>query len=638
MAAAEEAFGRFDVEGVIVHLSAAIRELTAAGDRRPAALACARLADVYSSYLVNHVAAAPWLARAERLLADESPCVEEGWVAVALMGCDVADPALLRERADLALDRARRFDDRELEIKALADGGLARVQAGEVPAGMAMLDEAMALACGDPGDVVLRSKSACSLYTACYYTADFERADAWSRLFRRAGLLEPRSGIGAVLTSHCDTVRAMMLVHCGRWAEAEAVLLAADSAVDAVVPGASWHPPIALADLRILQGRLDEAERLLLGRDASIQALLPLARLHLARGDVELAAATARRGLRLVAGDRLRAIGLLAVAVEADLARGDLAGAEAAVAELGARLGAQDLPGLRAEAARIEALVYVASGRVGEAAAVLRSAQAEVASRELPLLALRLHLALAGVLEAQQSAEATIEARAAAACAGELDVVLGTADAALLDRLTSGGRSPAGRRQLTTLSRDGAWWTVTDAAAIVRLRDTKGLRYVAALVAHPGVERHCFDLVDLVEGVEPGVDRRRLGDAGPAMDSAGRATLRREVERLRQAVEDALATGADDRAAALQAELDDVVGELARSFGLGGRPRRASAASERARLNVTRSIRTAVSTVAAALPAAGGALDRRVRTGTYCVYAPVPGDEIVWRSEVFSAD
>ena len=60
----------------------------------------------------------------------------------------------------------------------------------------------------------------------------------------------------------------------------------------------SWHPAIALAELRIQQGRLADAEVLLLGKDAHLQALLPMARLHLARGDHDLARATANRGLR----------------------------------------------------------------------------------------------------------------------------------------------------------------------------------------------------------------------------------------------------------------------------------------------------------------------------------------------------
>lgn len=69
-------------------------------------------------------------------------------MAIAGLGCDVSDPGVLIERADLALDRARRFGSLDLEVKAMADGGLARVEAGRVAEGMVLLDEAMALACG----------------------------------------------------------------------------------------------------------------------------------------------------------------------------------------------------------------------------------------------------------------------------------------------------------------------------------------------------------------------------------------------------------------------------------------------------------------------------------------------------------
>ena len=96
------------------------------------------------------------------------------------MGCEVDDPAVLLERAELALDRARRFGDVNLETKALADGGLAHVQAGRVTEGMAMIDEAMALACaGDGGRADSTAKSVCSFFTACYYAGDLGRVEAW---------------------------------------------------------------------------------------------------------------------------------------------------------------------------------------------------------------------------------------------------------------------------------------------------------------------------------------------------------------------------------------------------------------------------------------------------------------------------
>lgn len=289
---ADDAMSAGDFNGAVGHLAAAVHGLTVAGDKRQAAMTSAQLGALFS--LAGHkVEAAPWFSRAMRLVQDEPPCVEQGYVAVANLGCDVDDPAVLLERAQLALDRARRFGDVDLEVKALADGGLAQVQAGRVTDGMAMMDEALALVCGGcTHDVAVICKAICSFFTACYVAADLERVEAWSRPLRERGFMG-QSGEGpAFLGSHCESVRGTLLCDVGRWGEAEGLLMRAFSDIEKAIPGRAWHPPIALAELRIRQGRLAEAEALLLGRDDHMQALLPTARLHLARGDFELTRAT----------------------------------------------------------------------------------------------------------------------------------------------------------------------------------------------------------------------------------------------------------------------------------------------------------------------------------------------------------
>jgi hypothetical protein len=138
-----------------------------------------------------------------------------------------------------------------------------------------------------------------------------------------------------------------------------------------------------------------------------------------------------------------------------------------------------------------------------------------------------------------------------------------------------------------------------------------------------------LDLVDRVEGVGT-VDRRRLGDAGELVDASARTAYRHRIEALRSEIDDALAMGAEDRAEALQGELDALVGQLAQAFGLGGRSRRGSSAAERARLNVTRALRAATARVSEALPEAGPVLDQRLRTGLYCAYEPADTDPVRW--------
>jgi tetratricopeptide (TPR) repeat protein len=631
MEQAQEAFARFDVEAVLRHLADAVRGFTEAGDPCRAALACAQLGDAMS--LVGHVTAArAWFARAERLVADLPPCVEQGWVAMASMGCEVDDPALLLQRSELALDRARRFGDLTLETKALADGGLALVQVGRIDEGMAMLDEAMALACSGASDRLdVAGKSACSFFTACYYAADFGRFGSWSGLLREHGIIGSDPGVQAYLSSHCDSVQAYLLVELGRWGDAEALLEKAIAEFEAVSGAPSWHPAIALADLRTLQGRCTDAETLLLGKDQTPQALLPAARVHLARGDVRLALAAATRGLRAMGtSDRLRAVDLLLVAVEAHVALGDLDAARAELADLHRRVDGLDHPALHARLAAAEARGLAAAGDPTGAARVLQDAVDELDPLAHPWRCALLLLDLAHCEERAGDADAAERAaHAAADVLDGLDVVLDPSTPALLARLTDGERavSPA-PTTAAALRREGAWWTASCGGTTVRLRDSKGLRYLAELVAHPGGERHALDLVDRVEGVGE-VDRRSLGDAGPLADAAARTAYRHRIEELRADIADAQADGRDEAALALQEELDVLVLQLASAFGLGGRGRVAGSAAEKARLNVTRALRAALAKLAEALPGPGAALDRQVRTGLYCAYEPAPG-EVTW--------
>lgn len=633
---ADGALNASDGDAAVGHLSAAIRTLTALGDRRQAAMVCARLGDLYANALGNGTAARAWFLRATRLIEEEPPCIEQGWVAVAAMGCDVDDPTVLLARAELALARARQFGDVNLETKALADGGLACVQAGRVAEGMAMLDEAMALACGPADDVDAAGRSVCSFFTACYFAADFDRASSWADALRRRGLIGQAPGVALFLSNHCDSVEATALCELGRWGEAEAILKRAIKDFEAGMGMPSWHPAIALAELRIRQGRLAEAEMLLLGKDGHLQALLPAARLHLARGDHDLARATASRGLRAIGDDRLRAADLLAVLVDTELAVGDLSAATAACDDMTARAEGLDMSGLHARVAAVRARLLAAAGDVADAIATMEMAVDRLPPTGVPLLRATLLVDLVRLHHrAGNRAAAKVEAgRAAAALAG-LNMVFPPDDLVLLERVGAAGKATRDvRMRLTaTLIREERGWVVACSDIRCRLTDTKGLRYVAELVRSPGVERHALDLVDRVEGVGIegyALDRRRLGDAGELVDAKARTAYRHRIEALRAEIDDALDAGAEDRAEALQAELDHLVGQLAQAFGLGGRGRRASSALERARLNVTRAIRAATARVSEALPEAGPVLDRRLRTGIYCAYEPDEGDDVRW--------
>jgi hypothetical protein len=191
--------------------------------------------------------------------------------------------------------------------------------------------------------------------------------------------------------------------------------------------------------------------------------------------------------------------------------------------------------------------------------------------------------------------------------------------------------------------REGEYWTVIFDGVVVRLRDAKGLRHLARLLAHPGREFHAVDL-EAAQGppgpvaVGPGgrggsgelAVRPDLGDAGVLLDAAAKAAYRARLGELEAEVEEAEAGNDPGRVAKARQEREFLVAELARAVGLGGRDRRAAAHAERARLNATRAIRAAMTNLAEANPALGRHLSSTVRTGRYCSYTPDPRVPITW--------
>lgn len=168
------------------------------------------------------------------------------------------------------------------------------------------------------------------------------------------------------------------------------------------------------------------------------------------------------------------------------------------------------------------------------------------------------------------------------------------------------------------LRRDGDTWELVFAGEVGHFRDSRGFRMLARLVAEPGreVSALALDGSGEGEGAAPG----SLGVE--ALDATAVRAYRARVTELREALEEAESAHDLYRCERLRGELASLEGELARGLGLGGRVRRLAAPSERARINVQRRIKDALSRVSATLPEAGRHLERSVRTGSMCVYTP----------------
>lgn len=414
-------------------LEQAYHALRRQGHHRKAALVAVSLGRLHHDSIGDQPVGNGWLARALSLVEAEEPCIEQGWALIALVGCNVADTERLLITADRALSIARTFGDTELECKALANSGLALVSLGRTAEGMTRLDQAM---------VMLRSRECpspftgphivCDLLSACERAVDLGRAESWLRTLEEMGAVQPPDRQPSFLFTHCRIAYGVVLCETGRWTEAEVALRMSEALAAHHGRSNRVASRAALADLLVQQGRLDAAAALLEGHDDRIEALTPLARLHLARGAPELAAAVARQGLRLLGGDRLRAARLLTILVDAELAANRRTGAVEAAARLATIRAASDVPGIAALEARARGHVAVHGGDMGAARTAYADGLAVLRDGGWPLLRAGLHLDLAQVEAPSDRSGAIAEASAALAIYQRVDALGAQRAAALL--------------------------------------------------------------------------------------------------------------------------------------------------------------------------------------------------------------
>jgi non-specific serine/threonine protein kinase len=191
------------------------------------------------------------------------------------------------------------------------------------------------------------------------------------------------------------------------------------------------------------------------------------------------------------------------------------------------------------------------------------------------------------------------------------------------------------------LEQEGDVWRITYAGVTIRVRHSRGLALLSHLLRRPGEELHVQTLDLLVPSAGAAGERLPvdpdalpqdgmslgLGDAGPVIDDRARAEYRRRLADLRAELDDAERCNDPGRAAAARAEAEQLGEELRAAAGLHGRTRRMSSDVDRMRIAVTRRIRAAIEHLGKLHPALGDHLERSVRTGFACCYAPGAGPE-----------
>jgi class 3 adenylate cyclase len=343
-----------------------------AGERRRAAMVAIALVKDYFAKRSSSIASA-WVSRAERLLADEPECVEQGHLerlrgVIAYEAHADFDAAL--RHAEQAFAIAQRFGDRDLHAVALHDQGRALVAQGDVAGGMALIDEATAAAVA--GDLAPYNTAVvyCNTITACEELADYRRAGEWSDAAKRWCERQSITGFPGM----CRVYRASIMRLRGAWAEAEQEARRACDELRTFNVSYTAEAFYELGEVRLRLGDLAAAEEAFeeahdLGRDPQPG----LALVRLTQGKLSGARSCIERALDEEPRPLQRAR-LLPAQAEIAIAAGDLEKARAAAAELESVADAYGTDVLVAVARTVRASLALAEGDAGAAVKTARDA------------------------------------------------------------------------------------------------------------------------------------------------------------------------------------------------------------------------------------------------------------------------
>jgi ATP/maltotriose-dependent transcriptional regulator MalT len=358
----------------------------------------------YLSNLDNPTVAQGWIARARSAAVTTSDERLDGWLWL-MEGYTCDDLQRQRELLDKVLHLARRLPDPDLELSALADLGLAMVTSGDISGGLALLDEAMAgtLAgeCARLDTVVWAS---CSMLTACGLAGDHKRAAQWCGA---ADSFAAKYGC-PFLHARCRAHYGRVLVATGDWVAAETELLRALSMAADLGREPRVEALVGLAELRLRQGAIEEAGQLLATAGDAPEVSSVYAEVLIAAGHPDRAVALLRSQLASRGQGEPASLILAAGLVDAHLASGDIASAEAVAGSLPG--AGNEHPQALALTKRATGLVAAERGELAVAAARLREAASEFDRLELPFHAARTRFELAQAASVADPSLAVIEA------------------------------------------------------------------------------------------------------------------------------------------------------------------------------------------------------------------------------------
>jgi DNA-binding CsgD family transcriptional regulator len=312
-----------------------------------------------------------WLSRAERLLTDDSECVERGYLflPVGYRLVHGNEPVKAYDAFAQAGTIGRQFKDSDLVALALQGQGRSLIRQGEITRGVALLDEAMVAVTAGEVSPLTAGGVYCSVLDACGEIFDLRRAQEWTSALEQWCASQPDI---VPYRGHCMVRRAEILQLHGAWEDAMAQARQACerfSQPPRVEAGGAFY---RLAELHRMRGEFDAAEKAY--REAGRWQRAPqpgMALLRLAQGEIEAASSSIRRIADEVSdlGHRTR---VLDSYVEIVLAAKDVGAARAAAEELQELAEQFNAPLVHAMSARATGAVLLAEHHGKAALAELR--------------------------------------------------------------------------------------------------------------------------------------------------------------------------------------------------------------------------------------------------------------------------
>ena len=641
-------YGAADFDGCLAAWEALYELRLAEGDELEAARAAVMLAMFLLIDTGLMASVRGWLRRAERLLASDPDTPAHALVATVrsyerfLCG----DTSAARQWSATAIELGTRFDVLPAVVIGRTCAARLTILEGRVDDGLDQLDEVASMLMSGEVDALTAGMMYCELICAARGLALNERAIEWTDVMER---WRHDAAFGGV-HGRCRVHRAEMLRVSGPCDRAEEeAMLACDELRPWMRREFGW-PLVELGNIRLRKGDLDGADEAFTAAHERMWSAQPgLALLRLAEGDVQTAAALIADELahpfempwkeRPPIGD-LRLAPLLAAQAEIAAAAGDTATARRAADELQRIASTFPSPSLHADALLAAARVALLQGDLHAAKTAATGAAAIWAEVGAPYEAAIARTVLADARQQDGNAEGSLLEWRAARAAFDQFGAHGWVDRCDAHIVLVAREAPQTAQATDAAFRlDGEIRTISIGGITTSISDMKGLRHIARLLSEPGREFHVLDMVAVEQGTAGRApedaavdDDGSLGAAGMVvLDDQARAAYRRRLLEVEDDIDDAVRSNDPLRRELAERDREFLVAELQRAVGLGGRPRATGGNAERARTTVTRSIRYALGRLEELHPVAAAHLDRHVRTGTYCSYAPDPLNPIRWQ-------